>query len=87
MTNFIGRTFAHHGMKGAYQTATVIGQSEPKGKRAKVLLTVRLEDGAEYKIDPKSVPAEIVFAPPATGPMFTGGDRYSYDRNGRIRCI
>ena len=38
MTNYIGRTFTHHGLKGAKQTATVIAQSEPVGKRAKVAL-------------------------------------------------
>lgn len=86
MTNYIGRTFAHQGLKGAKQTATVIAQAEPKGRSAKVLLTVRLEDGTEYKIDPRSVPAEVVFAPPATGPMFTSRDQYRYDRNGRIFC-
>jgi len=86
MTDYIGRTFTHHGIKGAKQTATVIAQSEPKGKARRVLLTVRLDDGTEYKITPASVPAEIVFAPPATGPMFSRGDRYEYDRNGRIFC-
>ena len=86
MTNHIGRTFIHHGLKGVKQTATVTAQSEPKGKAGKVLLTVRLDDGTEYKITPASIPAEIVFAPPATGPMFIRGDRYGYDRNGRIFC-
>ena len=86
MTNYIGRTFTHHGLKGAKQTATVIAQSEPVGKRAKVALTVRLADGTEYKTIPSQIPAEIVFAPPATGPMFTGRDKYRYDRNGRIFC-
>lgn len=79
----IGRTFTHHGLKGARSEATVIAQSEPKGKRAKVLLTIRLEDGSEFKMDAKSLPQEIVFAS-ATGPMFTGKDQYCYDRNGRI---
>jgi hypothetical protein len=87
MTNHIGRTFTHHGLKGATQTATVIAQTEPTGKRAKVLLTVRLEDGTEYKTDPTQIPQEIVFAPPATGPMFTGRDKYRYDRNGRIFSV
>jgi len=86
MTNYIGRTFTHHGMKGAKQTATVVAQADPKGKSAKVVVTVRLADGAEYKMDSKSIPAEIVFAAPATGPMFTGRDQYRYDRNGRIFC-
>ena len=46
--------------------------------------TVRLADGTEYKLDARNIPEEIVFAPPATGPMFTGRDKYRYDRNGRI---
>ncbi len=78
MENLIGRTFTHHGMKGAKQTATVIAQTEPKGKRAKVLVTVRLEDGTEYKTDPRSIPAEVVFAAPETGPMFRKGDTDYY---------
>jgi len=86
MTNHIGRTFTHHGMKGMKQIATVVAQAEPKGARAKVILTIRLNDGTEYKIDAKSLPQEIVFAPPATGPMFTSRDQYRYDRNGRIYC-
>lgn len=87
MTNHIGRTFTHHGIgKAPNQTATVIAQAEPKGRNAKVLVTVRLEDGTEYKIDERSIPAEIIFAPPATGPMFTRGDQYHYGRNGRIFC-
>jgi len=86
MTNYIGRTFTHHGLKGATQEATVIAQAEPKGRHAKVLVTVRLADGTEYKADARSIPAEIIFAPPATGPMFTGRDQYCYDRNGRIFC-
>jgi hypothetical protein len=85
MTNFIGRTFTHHGIgKAPNQTATVIAQTEPTGKRAKVLLTIRLADGTEYKTISTQIPAEIVFAPPATGPMFSRGDQYRYDRNGRI---
>jgi hypothetical protein len=64
----------------------VVAQAEPKGKTAKVLVTVRLADGTEYKADARSIPAEIVFAPPAIGPMFTGRDQYHYDRNGRIFC-
>ena len=87
MTNYIGRTFTHHGLKGAKQTAVVIAQTEPKGARAKVLLTVRLEDGTEFKMAPAQIPQEIVFAPPATGPMFTGRDKYRYDRNGRIFSV
>jgi hypothetical protein len=87
MTNYIGRTFTHHGMKGATQTATVIAQADPKGARAKVLVTVRLADGTEYKLDARNIPQEIVFAPPATGPMFTGRDKYRYDRNGRIFSV
>jgi hypothetical protein len=86
MTNYIGRTFTQHGMKGATQTATVIAQTEPTGKRAKILLTVRMEDGTEYKTTPAQIPPEIVFAPPATGAMFSRGDQYRYDRNGRIFC-
>jgi hypothetical protein len=86
MTSHLGRTFTHHGLKGATQVATVVAQSEPKGARAKVLLTVRLEDGTEFKMAPSQIPAEIVFAPAATGPMFTRGDQYRYDRNGRIFC-
>jgi len=87
MTKYIGRTFIHHGMKGATQTATVIAQTEPKGARAKVLVTVRLTDGTEYKLDARNIPQETVFAPPATGPMFTGRDKYRYDRNGRIFSV
>jgi hypothetical protein len=86
MTNYIGREFTHHGLKGAKQPATVIGQSEPKGRAGKVLVTVQLADGTEYKTDARSIPSEVVFAPPATGPMFTGRDLYRYDRNGRIFC-
>lgn len=87
MENYIGRTFCHHGIgKAPNQTATVVAQTEPQGKRAKVLLTVRLEDGTEFKTIPSQIPAEIVFAPPATGPMFTRGEQYRYDRNGRIFC-
>lgn len=51
-----------------------------------IRVTVRLADGTEYKLDARNIPAEIVFAPPATGPMFTRGDQYRYDRNGRIFC-
>ena len=87
MTNYIGRTFTHHGMKGATQTAIVVFQAEPKGKRAQVIVTVRLADGTEYKLDARTIPQEIVFAPPATGPMFTGSDGYRYDRNGRIFSV
>ena len=88
MTNYIGRTFTHHGIgKAPNQTATVVAQAEPKGKRAAVLVTVRLEDGTEFKLDARNIPAEIVFAPPATGPMFTGRDKYCYDRNGRIFSV
>ena len=86
MTSFIGRTFTHHGIKGMKQRATVIAQDEPKGRSQRVLVTVRLEDGTEHKIDARSIPAEIMFAPPATGPMFTGRDQYRYGRNGRIFC-
>lgn len=78
MSNLIGRTFTHHGMNGAKQTATVIAQAEPKGKRGKVLVTVRLEDGSEYKLDARNVPEEIVFAAPETGPMFRKGDTDHY---------
>lgn len=78
MDNLIGRTFTHHGLKGAKQTATVIAQSEPTGKRGKVLVTVRLDDGTEYKADARSIPAEIVFAAPETGPMFRKGDTDHY---------
>jgi len=88
MTNYIGRTFIRHGIgKAPNQTATVVAQADPKGVRAKVIVTVRLTDGTEYKMDARSIPAEIVFAPPATGPMFTGRDRYRYDRNGRLFCV
>ena len=87
MTNRIGRTFTHHGLKGATQTATAIARTEPTGKRAKVLLPVRQEDGTEYKIDVRNLPQEIVFAPPATDPMFTGRDQYRYGRNGRIFSV
>ncbi len=86
MTDHIGRTFIHHGLKGATQVATVVAQADPKGARAKVLVTVRLADGSEYKLDAKNIPAEIVFAPPAAGPMFARGDQYRYDRNGRMFC-
>ena len=86
MTNYIGRTFTHHGLKGATQVATVIVQSEPQGKRGKILLTVRLDDGTEYKTVPASIPERIEFAPPATGPMFSRNDSYVYDRSGRIFC-
>lgn len=87
MTNYIGRTFTHFGVgKAANQIATVVAQTQPKGKRAKILLTIRLHDGTEYKMDPRNLPEEVVFAPPATGPMFTRGDQYYYDRNGRIFC-
>jgi hypothetical protein len=84
MTNHLGATFTHHGNAGAKQIATVVAQSEPKGARAKVLVTVRLEDGTEYKLDSKNIPAPMVFAEPATGPMFQKGDSYRYDRHGRI---
>ncbi len=86
MSNYIGRTFTHHGVKGAKQEATVIAQGEPKGKAGRIIVTVRLADGTEYKTDSRSVPEEIVFAPPAKGPMFTGRDQYYYDRSGRIFC-
>ena len=84
MDSYLGRKFTHHGLKGAAQDATVVAQTEPKGRHGKILVTVRLADGAEYKADARSIPPEIVFAPPATGPMFTSRDRYSYDRSGRI---
>lgn len=65
----------------------MVSQDEPKGKRAKVLVTIRLADGTEFRMDAKSIPAGIVFAPPATGPMFTGRDKFRYDRNGRIYSV
>ena len=38
MTNYIGRTFTHHGLKGAKQEATVIAQTDPKGRNSKILV-------------------------------------------------
>lgn len=66
MTNYIGHSFAHHGLKGRTQKATVITQSEPKGKRGKVLVTVRLENGEEFKMDPSNLPTETIFAAPVS---------------------
>jgi hypothetical protein len=86
MTSLIGRKFTHHGLRGAKQQATVVAQSAPKGASGKVLVTVRLADGTEYKTTPSQIPTEIVFAEPAKGPMFGYGDQYRHDRNGRIFC-
>lgn len=85
MTTLIGRTFTHHGLKGAKQLATVV--AEAAAKRGKTLLTIRLADGTEYKMDARSLPAPIVFAEPDTGPMFVGRDRYRYSRDGRIHAV
>lgn len=86
MIDHTGRTFIRHGLYGKTHTATVIAQSAPAGKRGKVLVTVRLDDGTEFKMNPAQIPADIVWAPPATGPMFSKGDKYRYDHNGRIFC-
>ena len=87
MSNYLGRTFTHYGIgKAKNQKATVISQTEPQGKRGKVTITARLEDGTEIKTDPRHAAWSMEFAPPATGPMFSKGDKYRYDRNGRIFC-
>lgn len=87
MTSYIGRTFTQIGVgKAKTQKGTVIAQSAPMGKRGKVLLTCHLEDGTEFKSEPRHITWPIAYAPAATGPMFSRNDKYRYDRNGRIEC-
>ena len=64
MANLVGRTFIHHGIdKVPNQTATVVAQDDLNGPRPTVMVTVRLTDGTEHKMDARNLPIDLVFIP------------------------